>query len=206
MFLSSSLIKQHRIQGKLIIEPFVENQLQPNSYDITIGDHIARFRKKNSKKVYLEDDAWSFLDDTFPIEELYEIQDCPRYIPIAAGERILSHTNEFFGSRYGSAPSLATRSTIARLGLDICGSAGFGDIGYVNRWTLELQNNSPNNYHIMVGTKVGQVYFNTVSENSGGIRSPTHVYDGQYQFYPESYTHEEMLLAWEPKMMLPKSI
>ena len=206
MFLSSSLIKQHRIQGKLIIEPFVENQLQPNSYDITIGDHIARFKKENSKQIYLEDEAWNFLDASFPIEELYEIQDCPRYIPIAAGDRILCHTNEFFGSRYGSAPCLATRSTIARLGLDICGSAGFGDIGYVNRWTLELQNNSPNNYYIMVGTKVGQVYFNTMPELSGGLRLPEHRYDGQYQLHPDGYIYEEMLEAWEPKMMLPRSL
>ena len=191
--LSGRQIIEAREKGDIIIERFNRHQVQPNSYDIRIGNHIARFRKtigESPETVSL---------DLVDRELIFKIEECTTNILILSGERILCHTEEFFGSANGSTPCLATRSTLARLGLDICGSAGFGDVGYINRWTLELQNNSPYHYRLPVGARVGQVYFNEVEERAAW-------YTGSYVLDTEEYSYEQMLENWVPTMMLPKEV
>ena len=204
--LSGEEIIRQRKGGNIVIEPFFQSQVQPNSYDFRIGKWIARF---------VDFDIKPFdLDDTY-LRDLYTIEECKYDIFIRSGERILCHTEEFFGSYAFSVPCLATRSTIARLGMDVCGSAGFGDIGYINRWTLELQNNSPHHYRIPVGTRVGQVYFNetnrSIAERS--MRPTDDIdllnlnYAGQYKLpSPRSRDFDGFMEKWEPEMMIPKEI
>lgn len=190
--LSGRMIRQYRLSKHIVIEPFIEENLQPNSYDITLGEYSYGFYHDINMS------GWNDLKD---LKTLFK-RNVNRYkgcITIRSGQRILCHTEEFFGASSMVIPKLATRSTIARMGLDICGSAGFGDIGYINRWTLELQNNSPFDYHLPVGTRVGQVYF---EELQGDYLR----YDGEYNLNPDEYTHEAMLEKWKPESMLPKQL
>ena len=213
--LTGSEIIRARNGGNIIIEPFHTNQVQANSYDIRIGKWIARFTKflnpaDNKPHVF-----HSVPPEAMNYEDLFDLYECDNEIVLSPGERILCHTEEFFGSVAMSVPMLATRSTIARFGMDICGSAGFGDIGYINRWTLELQNNSPFIQHIPVGARVGQVYFNeadTFAEierivGSGKIDlTLVNWYGGEYRLKTGEYTLENMIEKWHPKMMLPKGV
>ena len=228
---------------EIIIEPYRSINVQPNSYDISLGEYVARWvdnSVQQRQRMYIQNinnslishveehkkdidisvmhnwelpigyghdfypDSSDLLIDLSNIEvsELFQIEKCESgKIRINSGERILCHTKEFFGSDM-YVPCLATRSSIARLGLDICGSAGFGDLGYINRWTLELENNSPYDYLLPVGTRVGQVYFH---ENHEDISNQMYqVYDGQYSLGTRRFSHREMIAKWQPEMMIPR--
>ena len=204
--LSGQMIKQERISGNIIIEKFNEDNLQPNSYDITLGKSFVKFNGLNNTRIYIY--KWGVgktkynigYIDSGPIEysELYKMELDHDLIPFMPSETVLCHTEEFFGSVRGSVPKIATKSTMARLGIDICGSAGFGDVGYINRWTLQIRNNSPNPIHLEAGVKIGQVYF---EELYGGTLE---TYSGEYQSHFSSYNYDDMLAVWKPEHMMPK--
>jgi dCTP deaminase len=164
------------------IDPFYVKNLGPNSYDVSIGNWIIRYKQHTGVVDISSSDVFYNFD-----EPIYYSSN----IIIGPNERILCHTQEYIGSYSKYVPCIATRSTAARWGLDVCGSAGFGDIGYVNRWTLELINLSPNPLSIPVGAKIAQVFF-TLAE--GNVDQ---VYEGKYNTKVED---------WKPEDMLPKFI
>ena len=190
--LSGNMIKKYREAGDIVIEPlvFMPRHLQPNSYDITLGNWVIRFAKRRPKEPVLLSPYSSY-------ENYYEVEHCSDSVSLKPGERVLCNTNEFFGAARKAVPLLATRSTIARFGIDICGSAGFGDVGYINRWALEVQNNSPNALEIPVQSRIGQVFFQEIDDNFAK-------YDGTYNLEAGQYEFEDMLSRWKPEDMIPK--
>lgn len=55
---------------------------------------------------------------------------------------------------------MKARSSLGRNFIEICKCAGWGDVGYVNRWTMEITNNS--RYYtipLVVGRRVAQIVF-----------------------------------------------
>lgn len=188
--LSGQAIRHKQLNGDIIIEPFNPNNVQPNSYDITLGAWVVRFIK-HDEEIDLGSFDW---------RGIYAAPVWCGNIKLSPGERVLCHTYEFFGSLKGSVPCLATRSTMARLGLDICGSAGFGDIGYINRWTLELQNNNPNTLYLPVGIRIGQVYFSEIQDSEV-------LYKGKYNLNEyEQYDFDYLKKQWDPISMIPHKI
>ncbi len=186
MLSGRSIIKAME-DGDIVIKPFNEEHLQPNSYDVVLGNWVVRFRLKRHTTRLGED------------YDLQEVFDEPEWIRageefiLLPHERILCHTEEVIGTTRKFVAQLATRSTMARLGLDVCGSAGFGDVGFVNRWTLELQNQSPRAVSIPVGIRVAQFFF-TRLETTGEADD---VYQGSYQGGDKE---------WTPYDMIPKEI
>ena len=64
-------------------------------------------------------------------------------------------------------PFLEGKSSIGRLGIDIHATAGKGDIGFCNTWTLEISVRQP--VRIYAGMPIGQlIYF----EVSGDVDTP----------------------------------
>jgi len=126
-------------------------------------------------------------------------------ILLAPGELVLAHTIEFIGSTrgcgaIGTTTQMHSRSTTVRMGQDVCGSGGWGDHGYCNRWTMEIKNNL--RYHhvpLVVGRRVAQISF---------FRTET-VEDGEdYATQGGKYCTgaiAEMQEAWKPEMMLPRA-
>ena len=174
--------------GKIIIIPFKREQIQPNGYDLTIGSWIIRYKSygKQGRTVIELDDVnlkHIFAEPVFvnPGE----------YILFRPLERILCHTQEVIGTLDKYVMQISTRSTLARWGIDVCGSAGFGDVGFVNKWTLELQNNTHGTIGIPVGARVAQAYF-TKLEGMTDVK-----YTGIYNSNDTE---------WEPKNMLPQKI
>lgn len=55
---------------------------------------------------------------------------------------------------------MKARSSIGRNFIEVCKCAGWGDVGYINRWTMEITNNS-SHYAIplVVGRRIGQIIF-----------------------------------------------
>ncbi|MEK9184854.1 MAG: hypothetical protein AAB866_01665, partial [Patescibacteria group bacterium] len=121
-----------------------------------------------------------------------------KIILIEPGETILAHTNEFIGGKNHITTMMKARSSLGRNFIEICKCAGWGDVGYVNRWTMEITNNS-RHYAIplVVGRRVAQIIF----FETGEILSGDYTKTGKYQ------THQNMAKMkkeWKPESMLPK--
>jgi len=178
-------IKKQYAARKLLIEPYNDEQVNPNSYDVRMGQWVIEPRHSNSIVLLSVAESTELLWNK------------PRKIAkdgvviMPPHSILLAHTNEVIGSyKYGTL--LKARSTIARSGIDICASAGFGDVGYVNHWTLELTNNSKNHIAISPGMRLAQIAFIEV-------KNP-----GQYEgAYKQVISSDFEKLTWEPEMMLP---
>lgn len=109
--------------GEIIIEDFDKSRLNPNSYNLRLGkkilvykDHILDSRKTN---------------------ETTEIEIPEDGLLLVPGELYIAETMErTFGGPY--VPVLEGRSSIGRLGICVHVTAGWGDIGFDGRWTLEI--------------------------------------------------------------------
>jgi dCTP deaminase len=125
-----------------------------------------------------------------------ELKRADRFITIAPGETILAHTQEFIGGRNGITSMMKARSSYGRCFIEVCKCAGMGDVGYINRWTMEITNNS-RFYHIplRVGMRIAQMCFFAVGE------SKDYSIDGKYQ---QAQGIQELIESWKPEMMLPR--
>lgn len=184
----------------IIIIPFDEKQVKPNSYDVRLGEwfYIEDFNSYERQcNVYDRASFWgTWLPHQAEVErdkksKLYGRQ----VLWLRPGQRVLGHTKEFIGGRGRITTTIKCRSSIGRSGLSICLCAGSGDVGYVNRWTLEITNHL--RYHslpLVVSEPVAQILFH----RTGECASP---YTGKYQ---SSASLEELILGWKPEMMLPR--
>lgn len=122
-----------------------------------------------------------------------------KVIWIGPGEAILAHTVEYIGGCSNDITTMMkARSSIGRNFLETARCAGMGDIGYCNRWTMEITNNS--RYHtipLVVGRRVAQIVFFQTEE----ISSSDYTKVGKYQTVKGI---EAMKRAWNPESMLPK--
>jgi dCTP deaminase len=137
--------------GRITIEPFDPKKLQPNSYDVTLGWE------------FLELKPGSVLDMRKPCEDLFNVVEIPRgdedgYL-LEPGGFYLGYTNEAIGSDF-YVPYIDGKSSVGRLGISIHETAGRGDLGFKNRWTLEITVAAP--VRVYPGYPIGQVTFHTV--------------------------------------------
>lgn len=110
-------------KGNIIIKPFDKKRINPNSYNLRLGNEIYVYddliidsKKKNpTKKI------------TIPKEGLL-LQPNTLYI---------GRTKEYTES-HNCIPMLSGRSSIGRLGITVHVTAGFGDLGFKGTWTLEI--------------------------------------------------------------------
>lgn len=116
MILTGSEIKKSIESGDIIISPFTDDQLNPNSYNYRLGDILT-----------FEQDDGSYQTIKIP-EEGYILEPHRTY---------LGHTFETLGSKI-YAMSLIGRSSTGRLGLFLQVSADLGHTGSVHKWTLEI--------------------------------------------------------------------
>lgn len=153
-----------RLDGKpvlpfLDIDPFVPENVQPNSYDLTLGPTI-RWHETSGEP----------LDPRVAIPT-GETRIPPSGLVLARGRLYLGSTVERTEC-HGLVPVLNGRSSMGRLGLSVHVTAGFGDDGFSGQWTLELTAVEP--VRVFAGMRIAQVAFFTLD----GPRRP---YAGRYQ-------------------------
>ena len=128
-------------------------------------------------------------------KEMKNISPDDRVIVLDPGETILGHTMEFIGGRHNIVTEMKARSSLGRNCIAVCKCAGWGDIGYTNRWTMEITNMSQHNRMILVvGRRIAQIVFYETT-------TPTlrdYSKEGKYQ---DGECSEE---KWKPEDMLPK--
>ncbi len=120
-------------------------------------------------------------------------------IILAPGETILAHTEEFIGGADDRiVPSMQARSSIGRSNVSVCSCAGWGDVGFHSRWTMEIKNRSTQQWTVLpVGFRIAQIVFEEGSDPTPGYQSLT----GKYQ----TGQGQEVIETWTPELMLPQA-
>lgn len=215
MALSDRRILEEMKNGSIVIAPFNEDQLATSSYDVTLGEWFFREQPPNynhslyniwdqahvehvwgAKKVERAVSAKvAFAKYNF---EWNGIHPDDKVIVLRPGETILAHTNEFIGGKDHITTMMKARSSMGRNFIEVCKCAGWGDVGYINRWTMEITNNSKNYIiPLVVGRRIAQIVF----FETGTIRGADYAATGKYA---SSTKVSELKKAWKPEMMLPR--
>ncbi len=131
--------------GKICIQPFSVDQINPNSYDFKLANilqiytnHVLDAHKVNPKR------------EMFIPEEGLVLQ---------PGRVYLGCTKERMGSDY-YVPIIHGKSSIARLGLFIHVTADLMDIGLHDQWSLQLNPIHP--LRVYPDMRIGHVTFSKV--------------------------------------------
>ena len=158
--------------GLIKIVPYNEQQLQPNSYDVTLSPILV---------VYTEETLDMKKNNATRTIEIPEVG----YI-LQPGVLYLGSTNEKIGSDY-FVPMYETRSSVARLGI-FTHMAGFGDCGFKSNWTLELSVVHP--IRIYPNVRIGQICFHNVNQH---YNLAANLYRGKYHDQKEPQASKSYL-------------
>jgi dCTP deaminase len=145
MILSGNEIRA-RLNRDIVIEPFEEQQLNPNSYNLRLHNELLAYeeivldmRRPNRYRRH-----------TIPPEGL--VLDPNRLYLGRTIERTETHN---------LVPMLEGRSSIGRLGLFVHVTAGFGDVGFRGFWTLEMFAVQP--VRIYAGVSICQIFYHQIA-------------------------------------------
>ena len=215
MALSDKRILEGMRSGTVVIEPFKRANLATSSYDVTLGEWF--FREQPTKYNHSLYNIWSeehvrhvwgadHVERAVTAKEAFKkyrfkwdgISPNDKVIMLRPGETILAHTNEFIGGRDTVTTMMKARSSMGRNFIEVCKCAGWGDVGYVNRWTMEITNNSTNYIiPLVVRRRIAQIVF----FETGPIIGSDYTKGGKYQ---SSKNIAELKKKWRPEMMLPR--
>ncbi len=166
MILSDRMILNAMDAGDIVIEPFDRQALGTNSYDVHLGPTLKTYAKSTKRtepiKIQTEYGIETFertvLDCKLDNQTVrHEIG--PEGFVLSPGTRYLGSTKEYPETRK-HVPFLDGKSSIGRLGITIHCTAGRGDVGFCNHWTLEIHVIEP--VRIYAGMPIGQlIYFET---------------------------------------------
>ena len=183
MVLSDRTIRRLLDEGRIGIDPYAEELLQPSSVDVRVDRLFRVFR--NSR--------YPFIDVKEPMEdltELVEVADDEQPFILHPGEFVLGSTLERIRLPDDLVARLEGKSSLGRLGLLIHSTAGFIDPGWDGHVTLELSNVANLPITIYYGMKIGQLSFVQLSEPAEhpyGTGSLGSKYQGQAGPTPSRY-------------------
>jgi dCTP deaminase len=182
MVLSDRTIRRLLDEGRIGIEPYEEELLQPSSVDVRVDRLFRVFR--NSR--------YPFIDVKQEMEELTELVevDPEEAFILHPGEFVLGSTLERITLPDDLVARLEGKSSLGRLGLLIHSTAGFIDPGWDGHVTLELSNVANLPITIYYGMKIGQLSFvqlTEAAEHPYGTGELGSKYQGQIGPTPSRY-------------------
>lgn len=144
MILSGKEIKKQLGNG-IIIDPFNEKQLGPNSYNLRLHNELITYnepvldmkQKHSTKSIMIPEDGLVLEPGKLYLGRTMEYTETTNYVPMLEG-----------------------RSSIGRLGLFIHITAGFGDVGFRGFWTLEIFCVQP--VKIYPGVEICQIFYHSI--------------------------------------------
>lgn len=167
--LSGRAINEAIQLGDIVINPYVDKHMGPNSYDLTLAPTLKVYKKQPD-----------YHHGAQPLDVTKKNPTREIHIPesghvLEPGRLYLAHTNEIAGSTK-FVPCIEGRSSMARLGVQVHLTAGFGDVGFVGQWTLEMAVVEP--VLIKPHIRICQIYFDTLQ--LGIYETAPKLYDGKY--------------------------
>ncbi|MCI0597626.1 deoxycytidine triphosphate deaminase [Candidatus Parcubacteria bacterium] len=215
MALSDRRILEELKKGDIVIHPFDKSHLATSSYDVTLGEWFYReqppqynhslyniWSREHSEHVWGADkcERAVFAKEAFKKYNFNwdGIRPDDKVIVLRPGETILAHTEEFIGGKDHITTMMKARSSMGRNFIEVCKCAGWGDVGYVNRWTMEITNNSKNYLiPLVVGRRIAQLIF----FETGPILASDYAAHGKYA---SSTNVKKLAKMWKPEDMLPR--
>jgi dCTP deaminase len=144
MILSGEMIRE-QLNGDIVIDPFEERHLNPNSYNLTLHDEMLTY-----EEVVLD------------VRKANRV----RRLKIPESGMVLNPNQLYLGrtvertETHNLVPMIEGRSSIGRLGLFVHVTAGFGDVGFVGYWTLEMFAVQP--VRIYPGIPICQIFYHQI--------------------------------------------
>jgi dCTP deaminase len=144
MILSGKEIK-NKLGNDIVIEPFEDKQLNPNSYNLRLHNELLVYedsmldmkKEHKTKKIIIPEEGLLLETSKLYLGRTLEYTRTDKYVPMLEG-----------------------RSSIGRLGLFIHVTAGFGDVGFSGYWTLEIFCVQP--IIIYPGVEICQIYYHSI--------------------------------------------
>jgi dCTP deaminase len=144
MILSGKEIK-NKLGKEIIIEPFNERQLGPNSYNLRLHNELMIYdesvldmkKKHATKSIIIPEEGIVLEPGKLYLGRSVEYTETDCYVPMLEG-----------------------RSSIGRLGLFVHITAGFGDVGFRGFWTLEIFCVQP--IRIYAGVELCQIFYHSI--------------------------------------------
>lgn len=213
---SNTQIKQAIKDGHIVCHPFNPKNVAGSSVDVTLGNWYYRTERPSHGAFYNpfdQKDVASYFGEPCKAQVHSEwakqngrklFKNIPAGHPIIVlrpGERILAHTHEFVGIQAPGTSTMQARSTWGRNGIAVCLDAGWGDPGYVNRWTMEIYNmNQHESVVLPVGERIAQLVF----YETGPVDTEYQSISGKYQT-TSSANLDKIISDWRPQQMLPRA-
>ncbi len=162
MILTGNKINRQYENGRIHISPYHPAQLNPNSYNLRLANDPMKFIPKGTLVNVAKEPEYQTL---FPESD--------RSFRLEPDVCYLARTEERTFTNF-HVPILSGRSSLARLGIEVHLTAGFGDVGFDGYWTLEISCKNPT--IIYAGMEICQIYFNEISGSTEG-----NLYKSKYQ-------------------------
>lgn len=170
MILSGQQIRE-RLGGDVLIDPFDESHLNPNSYNLTLHNELL---------VYEE-----LVLDMARDNRVRRIEIPKEGLTLSPSTLYLGRTLERT-TTHNLVPQIEGRSSVGRLGLFVHVTAGFGDVGFSGYWTLEMFSVQP--IRIYPGIPICQIFYHEVT---GEVTEYASKYQHNRDIQP-SKLHEEL--------------
>ncbi len=146
MILTDKKILESIELGSIKIEPYQRECLGSNSYDVHLGktlgiyvDSVLDSKKHNRIETFeMSPDGHVLTPDNFYLGVTMEYTETHKHVPFLEG-----------------------KSSVGRLGIDIHATAGKGDVGFCNYWTLEISVKKP--VRVYPGMPIGQLIYFEIS-------------------------------------------
>lgn len=188
MILTGPEIVKQRALGNIVIEPFDPACAGANSYDLRLDKRLLVYRDDHDlaeeghgvESVHLRSRKLFDPDNHGIVVRVLDMKknNPVREIDIPSEGLILMPETLYIGSTVeytetpGFVPSIEGRSSVARLGLQVHVTAGFGDQNFKGTWTLEMTTVHP--LRVYAGVRICQISYAVVM----GDPKP---YTGKYQ-------------------------
>jgi dCTP deaminase len=145
MILTGKAIREAWKSGDIEIDPFCDDQINPASYDLRLGDEVATYEFNGL---------------------VHDVRDPPARVEkrtiqssgviVRPGVGYLMHTRERVKTdKY--APEIGGKSSIGRLFISVHQTAGIGDSGFDGQYTLEVTSLYP--IRLYAGMRIAQIRF-----------------------------------------------
>ncbi|WP_084252782.1 dCTP deaminase [Devriesea agamarum] len=174
MLLSDRDIRSALAAGRIALDPFDPQMIQPSSVDVRIDRFFRLF----------DNHKYSVIDPAVNQNELTRLVEVDPDKPfiLHPGEFALASTYELVSLGDDIAARLEGKSSLGRLGLLTHSTAGFIDPGFSGHVTLELSNMATLPIKLWPGMKIGQLCFfqlSSAAEHPYGSEGNLNRYHGQ---------------------------
>lgn len=146
------ILSGEEIRGQLgrniVIEPYQEANLNPNSYNLTLHNELLVYEEvvldmrhsNRTRRIIIPEEGLVLSPNQLYLGRTIELTETHNLVPMIEG-----------------------RSSIGRLGLFVHITAGFGDVGFCGFWTLEMFAVQP--VRIFPGVQICQIFYHQISGN-----------------------------------------